>query len=89
MRTRLVLASATMGAALLIGGAVATAQATPASADISTTTTTAPIAYSWIRVGTYNTHFECYTDGQNSAYSKWQCRPISRGRYELWVDNAS
>ncbi|MGP3921934.1 hypothetical protein [Streptomyces sp. 8N616] len=89
MRTRLVLASAAMGAALLTGGTVATAQATPASSDTSMTTAAAPIANSWIYVGTYRTHRACYNDGKNSVYSEWECRPTSSGKWQLWVNDES
>ncbi|MDG9687062.1 hypothetical protein QC334_30770 [Streptomyces sp. DH18] len=78
MRTRLVLASAAMGAALLTGGTVATAQAAPAA-----------VASSWIYVGTYSTHKACYNDGVNSAYADWECRQSSSGKWQLWVDDAS
>ncbi|WP_426497841.1 hypothetical protein [Streptomyces sp. D54] len=60
MRTRLVLARAAMGAALLTGG---TAQAAPGA-----------VASSWIYVGTYSTHRACYNDGVNSAYADADAR---------------
>ncbi|MGW2559476.1 hypothetical protein ACWCXB_09560 [Streptomyces sp. NPDC001514] len=88
MRTRLVLATAAMGAALLTGGTVAAAQAAPASSGTHTTTA-APIAYTWIYVGTYRTHRECYNDGRNSAYSEWHCRQSASGKWQLWVNDES
>ncbi|MFE1366713.1 hypothetical protein ACFW84_21070 [Streptomyces anulatus] len=84
MRTRLVLASAAMGAALLTGGTVATVQAASAA-----------VASSWIYVGTYSTystystHRACYNDGVNSAYADWECGQSSSGKWQLWVDDAS
>ncbi|WP_030607932.1 hypothetical protein [Streptomyces sclerotialus] len=88
MRTRLALAGAALGAALLTGASVATAQAAPVSPGTSTTTAVAPGAYSWIYVGTYRTHKECYNDGKNSVYSQWDCKPVN-GKYQLWVNDAS
>ncbi|MFD9421346.1 MULTISPECIES: hypothetical protein [unclassified Streptomyces] len=69
MRTRLVLASAAMGAALLTGGTLATAQAAPVPSDTGTTAT-APGTRTWIYVGTYSTERRCYDDGVNSAYAE-------------------
>ncbi|MGO4430031.1 hypothetical protein AB4Z54_67605, partial [Streptomyces sp. MCAF7] len=69
MRTRLMFASAAMGAALLTGGVAATAQAAPASLDPGNTTAATTILDTWIYVGTYSTHTACYRDGQNSAYA--------------------
>ncbi|MGW7369709.1 hypothetical protein ACWGI8_41380 [Streptomyces sp. NPDC054841] len=88
MRTGLVLATAAMGAALLTGGTVATAQATPASSATGTTAA-GPIAFSWIYVGTYRTHQECYDDGVNSAYSEWDCKKSASGKWQLWVNDES
>ncbi|MER7393945.1 hypothetical protein ABT381_00265 [Streptomyces sp. NPDC000151] len=88
MRTRLALTGAALGATLLTGASVATAQAAPVSSDTSTTTAVASGAYSWIYVGTYRTHAECYADGRNSAYSQWDCKPVN-GKYQLWVNDAS
>ncbi|MEU0840904.1 hypothetical protein ABZ370_15705 [Streptomyces sp. NPDC005962] len=87
MRTRLVLAGAAMGAALLTGGTIATVQAAPASS--ATTTAVVPGATKWIYVGTYATHEACYRDGQNSAYADWDCKQSSSGKWQLWVDDAS
>lgn len=80
------LASAAMGAVLLTGGAVATAQAAPASLDPGNTTAAATILDTWIYVGTYSTHTACYRDGQNSAYSEWDCKQSSSGKWQLWVN---
>ncbi|MCL7380390.1 hypothetical protein [Streptomyces sp. 35G-GA-8] len=90
MRTRVWLTTVIMAAGLLAGGTAtaATAQATPASFDTSTTTAVAPVANSWIYVGTYSTHRACYDDGKNSIYSQWECRPVN-GKYQLWVNNKS
>ncbi|MFD7288528.1 hypothetical protein [Streptomyces sp. NPDC059863] len=88
MRTRVWLASVVLGAGLLAGGTAATAQATPASFDTSTTMAVAPVANSWIYVGTYSTHRACFNDGKNSIYSQWECRPVN-GKYQLWVNNDS
>ncbi|MEU9124429.1 hypothetical protein AB0C96_31985 [Streptomyces sp. NPDC048506] len=89
MRTRLVLASAVMGAALLTGGTVATAQATPASSGTSTTTAAPPTANQWIYVGTYRSLSACQADGRNSVYSEWDCKRGSSGKYQLWVNDES
>ncbi|MEU9793471.1 hypothetical protein AB0E27_23060 [Streptomyces sparsogenes] len=86
MRTRLMLASAALGAALLTGGAVATAQAAPASLDPGNTTAAATIFDTWIYVGTYSTETACYRDGQNSAYAEWDCKKSSTGKWQLWVN---
>ncbi|MFI8520589.1 hypothetical protein ACIGEZ_22590 [Streptomyces sp. NPDC085481] len=89
MRTRALLAGAALGAALVTGGtAVATAQAVPVS-TVTGPAAVAPIAQTWIYVGTYRYHQDCYNDGVNSAYADWECRPTSSGKYQLWVDNAS
>ncbi|MGR3934017.1 hypothetical protein [Streptomyces sp. BRA346] len=87
MRTRLVLAGAAMGAALLTGGTIATVQAAPASS--ATTTAVVPGASKWIYVGTYASDEACARDGRNSVYSKWDCKPSSSGKWQLWVDDAS
>ncbi|MGW8378456.1 hypothetical protein [Streptomyces sp. ODS28] len=81
MRTRTALAGAALAAALLTGGAAATAQAAPAPA--------VPGAQTWIYVGTYRTAQACYNDGVNSAYSQWDCKKSSSGKWQLWVNDAS
>ncbi|MER5499886.1 MULTISPECIES: hypothetical protein [unclassified Streptomyces] len=88
MRTRLVLAGVATGAALLLGAASATAQAAPVTSGTSTTSV-APIADSWIYVGTYRTHQACYDDGVNSAYAEWDCKQSSSGKWQLWVNDES
>ncbi|WP_331749292.1 MULTISPECIES: hypothetical protein [unclassified Streptomyces] len=88
MRTRLVLAGAVMGAALLTGATLSTAHAAPVP-TVTDTTTVAPIADSWIYVGTYGSHQACYDDGVNSAYSQWDCKQSSSGKWQLWVNDAS
>ncbi|MGW2177464.1 hypothetical protein ACWCXX_05070 [Streptomyces sp. NPDC001732] len=88
MRTRLVLAGAVMGAALLTGATSATVQAAPVPSGTNTTSV-APIADSWIYVGTYSTHQACYNDGVNSAYSQWDCKQSSSGKWQLWVNDES
>lgn len=88
MRTRLVLASAAMGAALLTGGTVASAQAAPAPSGTGTATV-APIANTWVYYGTYSTHRACYNDGVNVPYSEWDCKQTSSGKWQLWVNDAS
>ncbi|MEU5028717.1 hypothetical protein [Streptomyces milbemycinicus] len=84
MRTRLMLASAAMGALLLTGGAVATAQAAPASLDPGNTTAAATIADSWVYVGTYSSYAACVAEGENYI-GTYTCTPTSRGRYDLYV----
>ncbi|MDK0517773.1 hypothetical protein [Streptomyces sp. ML-6] len=82
------LAAAATGAALLMGAASATAQAAPATSGTSTTSV-APIADSWIHVGTYRTLQACYGDGVNSAYSEWDCKGPFSSKWQLWVNDGS
>ncbi|MFD8380153.1 hypothetical protein ACFV2X_16660 [Streptomyces sp. NPDC059679] len=91
MRTRLVLASAALGAALLTGGAVATAQAAPASLDPGNTAAAAPPTTSAIVVaGWYSSYAACEGDGENSVYSYWYCKwSSSRSAWGLYVDTNS
>ncbi|MFK4186098.1 hypothetical protein ACI2L4_19060 [Streptomyces sparsogenes] len=91
MRTRLMLASAAMGAALLTGGAVATAQAAPASLDPGNTMAAAPpTTTAEIVVGWYSKLSACEADGANSAYSYWYCKwNSSRSAWGLYVETNS
>ncbi|MGP4003075.1 hypothetical protein [Streptomyces sp. 8N706] len=82
MRTRIWLTSVAMGAAVLAGGAVTTAQAAPASSEAAT----APgIAADWLYVGTYRTLSECQADGRSSVYEDWDCKRGASGKWQLWV----
>ncbi|WP_406003333.1 hypothetical protein [Streptomyces sp. NBC_00829] len=90
MRMRSILAGAALGSALVLGGLAAPAQAAPAPVD-SNTTADAPITPSAIVVvGWYRTLARCEADGENSAYSWWDCRWSSqRSAWGLYVDTDS
>lgn len=69
MRIRNVLAGAAVGAALVLGGLSAPAQATPAPVDSNTAAAAPTTALSIIRVGWYTSLARCEADGENSADS--------------------
>jgi hypothetical protein len=75
MRARAWLTSAALGAALLTGSTVATAQAAPASATAMTD------------IGTFSTRSACQSFGRAGVYSVWACRPsTTTSNWHLWVD---
>lgn len=83
MRTRIWLTSVAMGAAMLAGGAVTTAQAAPAA---PTRSVAGPgTAMDWIYVGTYRSLSACQADGRSSAYEDWDCKRGASGKWQLWV----
>lgn len=90
MRTRLMFASAALGAAILTGAAT-TAQAAPASLDPgNTTAVTPPTTSAIVVVGWYSKLSACEADGANSAYSWWDCKwSPSRSAWGLYVDTNS
>ncbi len=87
MRTRLALASAVMGAALLTGGTAAVAQATPA--PVHATDTPKAAAATWHYLDSYESRYLCDNAAEQlkqqnpSVYP--QCRgPYDGGWFQLW-----
>lgn len=84
MRTRIWLTSVALGATMLVGGAVATAQAAPSPSAHGTSAGAA--TKGGIYVGTYRTLSACKADGRNSA-QQWTCVPRPDGKFDLYVYN--
>lgn len=71
------MAGAALGAALLTGGAVATAQAAPAPSAART----------YVDVGTFPSQSACLSFGSASVYSDWYCKKSSTtNNWHLWVN---
>ncbi|MEV7130537.1 hypothetical protein [Streptomyces sp. NPDC093260] len=91
MRTRTWLAGFLVGAALLAGGSVATAQAAPAAAGESVKESSALALY-WTdsgerfnRLAPCDTRGSWYWDNYSNVYS-WDCRWNATNRnYQLWL----
>ncbi|MEL5957420.1 hypothetical protein AADR41_22100 [Streptomyces sp. CLV115] len=87
MRTRFWLTSVALGAALVTGGTVATAQAASASSDASTAAYGPVVPFAYTDVGTYSTEAACLADGESSIYSDWFCRQsTTTSNWHLWVN---
>ncbi|GHH88346.1 hypothetical protein GCM10018793_67700 [Streptomyces sulfonofaciens] len=81
MRTRVWLTGVVLGAALLTGGTVATAQAASASSDAST------IAAGYTDIGTFPSLSACQSFGAAGVYSDWYCKKsTTTSNYHLWVN---
>ncbi|MFE7430989.1 hypothetical protein [Streptomyces sp. NPDC057545] len=77
MRARIWLTGAALGAALLTGGTVATAQAAPAPSEAGA---------QHVRVGSsFPTQGACESFGRAGVYSDWYCQK-SGTKWYLWVD---
>ncbi|MFE9356367.1 hypothetical protein ACFYPB_19745 [Streptomyces olivaceoviridis] len=82
MRTRIRLTSVVMGAAMLAGGAVGTAQAAPASSEAVTASCT---AMGWPTVYICRTLRECRETAENLGYEDWVCLSRPDDWWELRV----
>lgn len=81
MRTRAWLTGVAMGAALLTGGTVATAQAASASSDATT------VAAAYTDLGTFSSKASCESFGRAGVYSLWYCAPsTTTTNWHLFVD---
>ncbi|MFF1651589.1 hypothetical protein [Streptomyces sp. NPDC058240] len=77
MRARIWLTGAALGAALLTGGTVATAQAAPAPSAAGT----------HVDIGTFPSRSACLSFGQAGVYSDWYCQKSSTtNNWHLWVN---
>ncbi|WP_405720587.1 hypothetical protein [Streptomyces sp. NBC_00046] len=77
MRARILLTGAALGAALLTGGTVATAQAAPAPSETRT----------YVDVGTFSSQSACLSFGSAGTYSDWYCKKSSTtSNWHLWVN---
>ncbi|MFE3202949.1 hypothetical protein [Embleya sp. NPDC059237] len=89
MRTRVWITGVALGAALVTGGTVATAQAVPARATSGASATTSGVvaSYTLTDIGTYPSKAACQADGRSSVYSVWVCRKsTTTSNWHLWVD---
>ncbi|MER5371288.1 hypothetical protein [Streptomyces sp. NPDC002722] len=77
MRARILLTGAALGAALLTGGTVATAQAAPTPSEART----------YVDVGTFSSQSACQSFGSAGIYSDWYCKKSSTtSNWHLWVN---
>ncbi|MFJ1655095.1 hypothetical protein ACIOC2_27790 [Streptomyces sp. NPDC088337] len=77
MRARIWLTGAALGAALLTGGTVATAQAAPATS----------VARTYTDIGTFPSQSACLSFGRAGVYSDWYCQKSSTtSNWHLWVN---
>ncbi|WP_335939875.1 hypothetical protein [Streptomyces sp. PTD5-9] len=76
MRARIWLTGAALGAALLTGGTVATAQAAPAPSEAGA---------QHVDVGSFPSLSACQSFGSASVYSDWYCQKIGT-KWHLLVD---
>ncbi|MFD7499071.1 hypothetical protein ACFV8T_43590 [Streptomyces sp. NPDC059832] len=80
MRARIWLTGAALGAALLTGGTVATAQAASAPSAPSA-------ARTYVDIGTFSSQSACLSFGRAGVYSDWYCQKSSTtNNWHLWVN---
>ncbi|MFF7243606.1 hypothetical protein ACFZBU_06885 [Embleya sp. NPDC008237] len=84
MRTRVRLTGVALAAALMTGGTIATANATPASSETSAPTFD-EAAFGRVHVGDFPSLNACVAAGNDSVYSRWDCRKAGKV-WQLWAD---